>query len=115
MYCSPRPRGASGRLGRQTVRVVGAEELLLSQVVRRVASAVRRRVRIVPAPVWALRALGALTEWTTRVPLVATAQVRMLAERVSRAAPAAAELSAAPGRSSRSGTRERATAAKVWY
>lgn len=51
MYCSPRPRGASGRLGRQTVRVVGAEELLLSQVVRRVASVVRRRVRIVPAPV----------------------------------------------------------------
>lgn len=83
---------AAGRLPQQTVRVVGAEELRLSQVVRRVAAVIRRPILIVPAPVWALYVLGQLTEWTMRVPLVATAQVRMLAEGVSLAAPPASEL-----------------------
>ncbi|AMM20674.1 nucleoside-diphosphate sugar epimerase [Frondihabitans sp. PAMC 28766] len=83
-----------GRMPRQTVAVTGAEELLLSDAVRRVARVVERRVVVVPAPVWALRALGRLTEWTMRVPLVALAQVRMLAEGVSTAAPWADELPA---------------------
>jgi len=72
-----------GRLPRSTVRVVGAEELLLSDAVRRVARIVGRRVLIVPAPVWALRLLGRFTELTMKVPLIATAQVQMLAEGVS--------------------------------
>jgi len=71
------------RLPRSTVRVVGAEELLLSDAVRRVARIVGRRVLIVPAPVWALRLLGRFTELTMKVPLIATAQVQMLAEGVS--------------------------------
>lgn len=74
---------ARGRLERQTVAVVGAEELTMTEAVHRVARLVGRRVLVVPAPVWALYALGQVTEWTMTVPLVATAQVRMLAEGVS--------------------------------
>lgn len=74
-----------GWMPRETVAVVGAEEMLLSDAVHRVARIVGRRVLIVPAPVWAMYALGQVTEWTMRVPLIAKAQVRMLAEGVSEA------------------------------
>ena len=77
---------------RETVAVVGAEQLLLSKAVRRVASVVGRRVVVVPWPVWAQYALAQMTEWTMKVPLVAKAQVRMLAEGVTDAAPPAASV-----------------------
>lgn len=73
----------NGRLERSTVAVVGAEELTMTEAVHRVARLVGRRVAVVPAPTWALYALGQLTEWTMDVPLIAKAQVRMLAEGVS--------------------------------
>ena len=85
---------AGGRLARETVRVVGAEELLLSDAVRRVARIVGRRVLVLPGPVWALRLLGRVTELTMKVPLIATAQVQMLAEGVSEAWGAYEELPA---------------------
>ncbi|MGX5695443.1 SDR family oxidoreductase [Agromyces soli] len=78
-----------GRMPRETVAVVGAEQLMLSKAVRRVASVVGRRVVVVPWPVWAQYALAQVTEWTMTVPLIAKAQVRMLAEGVSEAAPPA--------------------------
>jgi uncharacterized protein YbjT (DUF2867 family) len=81
-----------GRLSRDTAAVTGAEELLLSEAVRRVARVTGRRVAVIPAPVWAQYALGHLTELTMTVPLVATAQVRMLAEGVAEAAPWASVL-----------------------
>ena len=71
-----------GRLSRATVAVTGAETLLLSEAVRRVARVVGRRVLVVPAPVWTLYLLAQLAEWTMTVPLIAKAQVRMLAEGV---------------------------------
>jgi nucleoside-diphosphate-sugar epimerase len=78
-----------GRLPKSTVAVVGGEELMLSDVVHRTARLVDRRVIVVPAPVFAIRALAQVTEWTMKVPLIAKAQARMLAEGVSRpAAPA---------------------------
>jgi NADH dehydrogenase len=83
---------ADGRLPRSTVGVVGGEELLLGEVVRRVARVVGRRVLIVPAPVWAITVLAQLTEWTMKVPLIAKAQARMLAEGVSEAAPPTPDL-----------------------
>ena len=67
-------------------------ELLLSKAVRRVASVVGRRVLVVPWPVWAQYAVAQVTEWTMKVPLVAKAQVRMLAEGVTDAAPPAASV-----------------------
>jgi nucleoside-diphosphate-sugar epimerase len=81
-----------GRLPNSTVAVTGGEELLLSEAVRRIARLVGRRVLIVPAPVWAIRALAQVTEWTMRVPLIATAQARMLAEGVAEAAPPTPDL-----------------------
>ena len=81
-----------GRLERKTVNVVGAEELTLSKVVRRVADLLDRPIGIIPAPVWALYVVGQLTEWTMKVPLVAKAQVRMLAEGVAHGVPGAEHL-----------------------
>ncbi|MEO9254356.1 MAG: NAD-dependent epimerase/dehydratase family protein [Tepidiformaceae bacterium] len=78
---------ADGKLPFSTVSVVGGEELMLSDAVRRVAAIVGRRVAIVPAPVWAIRALAQVAEWTMKIPLIAKAQARMLAEGVSEAAP----------------------------
>jgi NADH dehydrogenase len=76
---------AAGRLSRATVAVVGAETLTMTKAVRRVAAVVGRPVIVLPAPVWALYLLGYATELTMKVPLVAVAQVRMLAEGVSEA------------------------------
>lgn len=83
---------ARGRLERATVAVVGAEELTMTDAVHRVARIVGRRVLVVPAPVWALYVLAQLTELTMKVPLIAKAQVRMLAEGVSEAWGAVDEL-----------------------
>jgi NADH dehydrogenase len=83
-----------GRMSGETVAVTGAEELMLSDAVRRVARVTGRRVFVFPAPVWAHYALAQLTEWTMIVPLVAKAQVRMLAEGVVDVMPPAGEVPA---------------------
>ena len=71
-----------GRLTRQTVAVTGAEELLLSEAVRRVARVTGRKVRMVRAPIWLHYLLAHLWELTMKTPLVAHAQVRILSEGV---------------------------------
>ncbi len=81
-----------GRLSRQTVSVVGPETLLLSEAVRRVAGTLNRRVRILPAPFVFHRILASIWERSMTIPLVARAQVRMLAEGFLEAAPAADDL-----------------------
>jgi NADH dehydrogenase len=83
---------ADGELSYSTVAVVGGEQLMLSDVVHRIADIVGRRVLVVPAPVWTIRVLAQITEWTMKVPLIAKAQARMLAEGVSEAAPPTDEL-----------------------
>jgi NADH dehydrogenase len=83
---------ADGELSYSTVAVVGGEQLMLSDVVHRIAEIVGRRVLVVPAPVWTIRVLAQITEWTMKVPLIAKAQARMLAEGVSEAAPPTDEL-----------------------
>lgn len=77
----------NGELSRQTVAVMGGEELKLSDAIRRVSRVVGRRILIVPFPVWVQYALAQVWEWTMKVPLAAKAQVRMLAEGVSEPAP----------------------------
>ena len=71
-----------GRLTRQTVAVTGAEELYLSEAVRRVARMTGKKVRMVRAPVWLHYGLAYFWELTMRTPLVARAQVRILSEGV---------------------------------
>jgi nucleoside-diphosphate-sugar epimerase len=83
-----------GKLPKSTVAVTGGEELMLSEVVHRVARVVGRRVAVVPSPVWFIRIVAQLTEWTMKVPLIAKAQARMLAEGVSQAAPPTPDLPA---------------------
>ena len=80
------------RLTNQTVAVRGGETLLLSEAARRVARVLDRRVVVLPAPVAFHYVLAQLTEWTMKVPLLAKAQARMLAEGVTDAAMPAAEL-----------------------
>ncbi len=72
----------NGRLKRQTIAITGAEELYLSDAARRVAQVLGRRIWIFPAPLWFHYALALVCEATMKVPLVARAQVRILAEGV---------------------------------
>ena len=83
---------AEGRIAEPTVAVMGAEELLLADAVRRVALVVGRRPLYIAVPVWSIRIVAQLTEWLMVVPLVAKAQAQMLAEGVSEPAPWAPEL-----------------------
>ena len=83
-----------GRLSRQTAFVLGPEILLLSEAVRRVAAVVGRRVLVAPAPVWFHYALARACEYMMQIPLIATAQVRMLAEGFVEPAPFANALPA---------------------
>ena len=71
-----------GRLPRKTIAITGAEELYLSDAARRVADVLGRRIWIFPAPLWFHYALALVCERTMKVPLVATAQVRILSEGV---------------------------------
>jgi uncharacterized protein YbjT (DUF2867 family) len=77
-----RASAVDGRLSRQTVAVVGPEELRLSQAVRRVAAILGKRVLVLPCPIAIQGMLAQVFEWTMTVPLVAKAQVRILSEGV---------------------------------
>lgn len=77
-----------GRLSRQTVAVTGPEEMRLSAAVRRVARVLGKRVLILAFPVWVHRTLAWCFERVMRVPLISSAQVRMLAEGMVEALPA---------------------------
>ena len=69
-----------GRLSRETVAVVGPEEMTLAEAVRRVSRVVGRRPLTFRMPVWFHRGFAWVCERVMRVPLVSTAQVKMLAE-----------------------------------
>jgi uncharacterized protein YbjT (DUF2867 family) len=71
------------RLIRSTVAVTGAEELHLSEAVRRVARVTGNSIRMFRAPVWFHLAMARFWELTMKVPLVARAQVKILSEGVT--------------------------------
>ena len=79
------------RLRNRTIAVLGPEELALGEVVRRVASVVGRRPLYVRVPVVGQLLLARLCEAVMRVPLIAVAQVHILAEGVVEASPPAPE------------------------
>lgn len=79
----------AGHMKRSTVAVTGPEELRLSEAARRVARVLGRRVYIFPAPVWFHSVLARILEHTMKVPLIAVAQARILAEGVVTAEPPA--------------------------
>jgi NADH dehydrogenase len=70
------------RLKRQTIALLGPEEIYLREAVRRVAKVVGKQPLMFPLPVWCHRLLAHVFELTMKVPLVSLAQVRILAEGV---------------------------------
>lgn len=76
-----------GALSRQTVPVLGPEELTLRQAVQRVAQVVGRQPLMVPLPSWFHYLLGWCLERLMHVPMVSVAQVRILSEGLAEAAP----------------------------
>ena len=68
------------RMLRQTVAVVGPEEIPLGEAVRRVARVLGRRVVIFPLPLAFHYALAFCLEKVMPIPLVSIAQVRILSE-----------------------------------
>jgi NADH dehydrogenase len=77
-----------GRLSRQTVAVMGPEEMELSEAVRRVARVVGKKPWYIPMPLWFHYALGWCLERIMKTPLVSIAQVRILSEGIVEAMPA---------------------------
>lgn len=80
------------RLAGRTVAVLGPETLPLSEAVRRVARVTGKRPLFLPLPVAAHLAIGWLAERLMKVPLVSLAQVRILDEGITEAAPGAGTL-----------------------
>lgn len=76
-----------GRLSRQAIAIVGPEEVVLGEAVRRVGRAIGRPVVLFRLPVWMHAIAARLFEWTMVIPLVARAQVRILAEGVTEPLP----------------------------
>jgi NADH dehydrogenase len=76
-----------GALSCKTVAVVGPEQLTLREAVSRVARTVDRRPVFFPMPVWFHYLLGWLAERIMTVPLVSTAQVRILSEGLAEPSP----------------------------
>jgi nucleoside-diphosphate-sugar epimerase len=83
-----------GRLTRQTVAVVGPEEISVAEAVRRVARANGRAPVFLRLPVFVHYAFAWCFERLMTVPLVSIAQVRILSEGVSVADPPADSLPA---------------------
>jgi uncharacterized protein YbjT (DUF2867 family) len=80
------------RLSRQTVAVLGPEEMPLSEAVRRVARVVGKRPLCLPMPVWFHYTLARLLEATMTIPLASRAQVRILSEGIVEPLPPCAAL-----------------------
>ncbi len=70
------------RLKRQTIALLGPEEIYLSEAVRRVAAVVGKQPLMFPMPICVHQFMATLLELTMKIPLVSVAQVRILAEGV---------------------------------
>jgi NADH dehydrogenase len=81
-----------GRLSKQTVSILGPEQLNLGDAVRRVAHVIGKHPLYFPAPIAFHRLLGAILEKIMKVPLVSLAQVRILSEGIVEALPPCASL-----------------------
>jgi NADH dehydrogenase len=70
------------RIKRQTIALVGPEEIYLSEAVRRVAEVVGKRPLMFPLPVACHKLMARVFERFMKVPLTSVAQVRILSEGV---------------------------------
>jgi NADH dehydrogenase len=70
------------RMKRQTIALLGPEEIYLSEAVCRVAEVVGKRPLMFPLPVFCHRLMAHVFERTMKIPLTSLAQVRILSEGV---------------------------------
>jgi len=70
------------RMKRQTIALLGPEEIYLSEAVCRVAEVVGKRPLMFPLPVFCHRLMAHVFELTMKIPLTSLAQVRILSEGV---------------------------------
>ena len=70
------------RMKRQTIALVGPEEIYLSEAVRRVAEVVGKRPLMFPFPVVCHQVMAYVFERFMKVPLTSRAQIRILSEGV---------------------------------
>ena len=70
------------RLRRQTIALLGPEEIYLSEAVKRVAEVVGKQPLMFPMPICVHRFMATVLEHTMKIPLVSVAQVRILSEGV---------------------------------
>jgi NADH dehydrogenase len=70
------------RLKGQTVALLGAEEIYLSEAVRRVAEVVGKQPFMFPLPIWLHRLMAQVFEATMKIPLASVAQIKILSEGV---------------------------------
>jgi NADH dehydrogenase len=68
------------RLSCKTISVMGPEEMLLGEAVRRVAATIGRKPWTIRLPVAFHKVLAWIAELTMKIPLVSQAQVRILSE-----------------------------------
>jgi uncharacterized protein YbjT (DUF2867 family) len=83
-----------GRLSKQTVEAMGPEEMPLSEAVRRVADVIGKQPVFMRMPIWFHYPLARVMETTMKIPLVSTAQVRILSEGIVEALPVCGKLPA---------------------
>jgi NADH dehydrogenase len=70
------------RMKKQTIALLGPEEIYLSEAVRRVAEVVGKRPLMLPLPVVCHEWMARVFESFMKVPLTSTAQIRILSEGV---------------------------------
>jgi uncharacterized protein YbjT (DUF2867 family) len=70
------------RMKRQTIALLGPEEIHLAEAVHRVAEVVGKRPLMFPLPVFCHKLMAHVFELTMKVPLTSLAQVRILSEGV---------------------------------
>ena len=70
------------RMKRQTIALVGPEEIYLSEAVRRVAEVIGKRPLMFPLPIVFHQLMARMFEGFMKVPLTSVAQVRILSEGV---------------------------------
>ena len=76
-----------GRLSRQTVPIVGPEEISLKEAAKRVGRVLGKRPLCLPAPLFIHYTLAWCLEKIMKEPLTSLAQVRMLSEGISEPTP----------------------------
>ena len=70
------------RMKRQTIALVGPEEIYLSEAVRRVAEVIGKRPLMFPLPIVFHQLMARMFEGFMKIPLTSVAQVRILSEGV---------------------------------